>query len=851
MTTYTGTSGGDTLNGGSGSDVVNANGGDDTAYGNDGNDTMSGAAGHDTLYGGKGNDTLFGGTGNDALHGDDGNDTLSSGAGNDTLYGGDGDDVILIGDDHNVDSIFGGSGDDTIRFSHATSNQGVTVTMTGDRDGTYDFDGTSGQGNFSNIQNLSGTEYNDSLNASADSKDMDLYGNGGNDTLTGGSGDNNLYGGADNDTLSGGGGKDTLDGGTGNDVLYGGNDDDLMSAGAGNDTMYGGSGSDTLFGDAGNDTVFGGSGSDTGYGGSGDDSLGSTGTDSAGDDKFYGGDGNDTVYGGLDKDTLYGDAGNDTLSGGVGADTLYGGDGADWFMVSNDHNTDTIFGGEGGNDNDAIAFGNTSGTQSISVTFTGSEAGSYAYSGSGATGSFSQIEGVSGTEQGDTINASASGADRTILGNGGNDTLTGGSGSNSIYGGSGQDSIYGGSGNDVLEGGDGNDLVYAGTGNDAVTAGTGNDSVFGGDGADTLFGGGGNDTLSGGLGDDSLGGGDGNDTLAGDSGNDTLSGDLGNDSLGGGDGNDTLDGGAGNDTLTTGAGRDIVDLDRFGGADIVTDFSLADTDSDGYYDDRIDVSDLQDSNGNPVTAWDVVVTDDGFGNAKLTFPQGETLVLQGVSPAQMSSAQQMHAAGIPCFTAGTMILTPRGEVPVQHLRPGDTVVTMDNGIQPVVWTAQRQIGMLDLMAAPRLLPVRLTPAFTGSDRQLLVSPQHGLLVRHQGAEALARAAHLARLNGGQARVAKGAMAVTYVHLMFAHHQIIWSNGVPSESFYPGSWGLAMLDEAALLALIRAFPGVATLGAALGFGPTARPVLRMGDLRNDLRGFPRSAVLSDPDDQRQR
>ena len=183
MTTYTGTSGGDTLNGGSGSDVVNANGGDDTAYGNDGNDTMSGAAGHDTLYGGKGNDTLFGGTGNDALHGDDGNDTLSSGAGNDTLYGGDGDDVILIGDDHNVDSIFGGSGDDTIRFSHATSNQGVTVTMTGDRDGTYDFDGTSGQGNFSNIQNLSGTEYNDSLNASADSKDMDLYGNGGNDTF--------------------------------------------------------------------------------------------------------------------------------------------------------------------------------------------------------------------------------------------------------------------------------------------------------------------------------------------------------------------------------------------------------------------------------------------------------------------------------------------------------------------------------------------------------------------------------------------------------------------------------------------------------------------------------------------
>ena len=179
------------------------------------------------------------------------------------------------------------------------------------------------------------------------------------------------------------------------------------------------------------------------------------------------------------------------------------------------------------------------------------------------------------------------------------------------------------------------------------------------------------------------------------------------------------------------------------------------------------------------------------------------------------------------------------------------MVTMDNGIQPVVWAALRQIGAIDLMATPRLLPVRLTRAFTGSDRQLLVSPQHGLLVRHQGAEALARAAHLARLNGGQARVARGAAAVTYVHLMFAHHQIIWSNGVPSESFYPGGWGLAMLDKAALLSLIRAFPRVAKLGAALGYGPTARPVLRMSDLRNDVRGFPRSAALCDPDDLRGR
>jgi serralysin len=319
-----------------------------------------------------------------------------------------------------------------------------------------------------------------------------------------------------------------------------------------------------------------------------------------------------------------------------------------------------------------------------------------------------------------------------------------------------------------------------------------------------------------------------------------VQGGAGQDTISGGAGNDLLEGGAGNDLLSTGSGSDTVDLDRLGGTDTVTDFSLIDSDNDGHYDDQLDVSDLTNGHGGPITAWDVVVSDDGHGNAMLTFPEGEVVVLQGVPPSAMATAQQRFAAGIPCFTAGTMILTPRGEVPVQDLRPGDTVVTMDNGIQPVVWAAARHLTHIDLLATPRLLPVRLTRAFTGSDRQLLVSPQHGLLVRHRGAEALARAAHLARLGTGQARVAQGSTAVTYVHLMFAHHQIVWSNGVPSESFYPGGWGLAMLDEVALLSLIRTFPQVAKHGASLGYGPTARPVLRMADLRDHVQGFPRAA-----------
>lgn len=71
-----------------------------------------------------------------------------------------------------------------------------------------------------------------------------MYGNGGNDTLTGGAGD---------DVLRGDAGKDILTGGGGIDVLAGGEDSDTLKGGAGDDVLTGGLGADALFGEAGVD----------------------------------------------------------------------------------------------------------------------------------------------------------------------------------------------------------------------------------------------------------------------------------------------------------------------------------------------------------------------------------------------------------------------------------------------------------------------------------------------------------------------------------------------------------------------------------------------------------------------
>ncbi len=80
-------------------------------------------------------------------------------------------------------------------------------------------------------------------------------------------------------------------------------------------------------------------------------------------------------------------------------------------------------------------------------------------------------------------------------------------------------------------------------------------------GNDTLRGGGGNDTLSGLDGTDQLQGNGGNDRLEGGAGNDSLLGHAGADTLIGGLGNDTLNGGAGDDTFefSQGDGQDTLD----------------------------------------------------------------------------------------------------------------------------------------------------------------------------------------------------------------------------------------------------------------------------------------------------
>ena len=91
------------------------------------------------------------------------------------------------------------------------------------------------------------------------------------------------------------------------------------------------------------------------------------------------------------------------------------------------------------------------------------------------------------------------------------------------------------------------------------------------------------------------------------------------------------------------------------------------------------------------------------------------------------------------------------------------------------------------------------------------------------------------MKGGSVRVAAGARAVTYIHLVFDRHQVVFSNGLASESFYPGPRALAGLAAGPRAEFVRLFPDIASRGLP-AYGPAARPYLRRADLPRHLAGL---------------
>ena len=238
-----------------------------------------------------------------------------------------------------------------------------------------------------------------------------------------------------------------------------------------------------------------------------------------------------------------------------------------------------------------------------------------------------------------------------------------------------------------------------------------------------------------------------------------------------------------------------------------------DGDVDRFDDDSVNGSDVLSSwPGDTVSiniGGGVVITYTGItfyladGTQVFTPTDGQVLqngTLDGATGVTSQGPLDVGDLGPPCFAAGTLVETERGMSPIEQIEVGDLVRTLDNGLQPVRWHGFRSVCALGVNA-----PIRFAPGAMGNAKELLVSPQHKVLVSGWRAElffgedeVLVAAHHLVNADTIHRAVRR---QVTYHHLMFDAHEIILADGIPSESFYPGDYILQdddLRDEIAAL-----------------------------------------------------
>ncbi|MBY4892336.1 tandem-95 repeat protein [Rhodobacteraceae bacterium N5(2021)] len=791
----------DTITGGTGDDTIDGGVDDDSILGGQGDDVIEGGHGQDFIQGNIGDDEISGGRGSDTLEGNAGDDTIIGGAGDSIIGGGDADSIFIDQDevDENGDNdtaIFVegntfGDDNDTLDLTDFVAHRNLVETPDGDGDSTsgsvevQNDEGEWVEVTFGEIENLllppqapdgvvDGEEFDEVMDPLYD--DSNGPTDGGGDIIDGPDGDDDsIRGNGGDDTINAGEGDDTVDGGDDNDSVLGGNGDDIVMGGDGDDTVRGEEGDDTVSGGDGNDSVTGGAGDDVLDGGEGDDSL-------------TGGSGDDTIDGGL---------GNDTITGSTGADSITDLDG------DNEINSDNP-----GSFNPDLGV-------PIGTTGTG----------------FIVTPGDDPDDNKDTITTGD--GDDTINAGDDADLIDAGDGDNVIDGGTDADTITTGDGNDSIVGGEGDDLINSGDGDDTIDGGVGdplanliddpNDGFF----ADPILNNG-DDTINAGAGDDVVNGEDDNDLIDGGTGDDTLDGGIDDDTVLGGEGDDVIIGGQGGDSLDGGTGDDTFNVGTFTDPNGTGDYQegVGDTivggeDADDLDEDVLDLTgsgslkvvfdDAIDPTGTPGESGTVIFyTDDTQTeeSGRLTFKEIENV--------------------IPCFTPGTMIATPRGEVPVETLREGDKVITRDNGIQEIRWTGNRTLNRTELAKGDNLKPILIKAGSLGRnlpERDMLVSPQHRVLITgetpqlyFEESEVLVAAKHLI---GKQGVSVMDTMRTTYIHFMFDRHEVVLSDGAWTESFQPGDQSLGSMGEATREEIFALFPELATQGGLTDYAAARR------------------------------
>jgi len=133
----------------------------------------------------------------------------------------------------------------------------------------------------------------------------------------------------------------------------------------------------------------------------------------------------------------------------------------------------------------------------------------------------------------------------------------------------------------------------------------------------------------------------------------------------------------------------------------------------------------------------------------------------------------------PCFAAGTLIRTDRGDVPVEALQEGDLIrLAGQDGFRAALWIGHRAVDCARHPDPEAVWPVRVAAHAFGPGqpaRDLFLSPDHGVFFEN----VLIPVKHLV---DGRSITQVPVAAVSYFHVELDRHDVILAEGLAVESY---------------------------------------------------------------------
>lgn len=175
------------------------------------------------------------------------------------------------------------------------------------------------------------------------------------------------------------------------------------------------------------------------------------------------------------------------------------------------------------------------------------------------------------------------------------------------------------------------------------------------------------------------------------------------------------------------------------------------------------------------------------------------------------------------LSGSASLRTPCGPRRIENMRPGDLVVTRDNGLQAVRLVWSRTVTAAEIAADPSLAPVRLKPRAIGPmmpQRDLTLAAGHRILVpgyrlvdMPDTTACLIAARDVAEASDA-GWIDRTVDEITYYNIVFDAHQIFCANGLPVESFVPSKKTVGRLDKGVLSDIEKLFPDAADILTAM-------------------------------------